>query len=88
MKNFIRLIPVFVLLSACGSAGGPGNGGLGNGGAGTVTGQALDAQGKPIAGAKIWVKPVVTTGLYETRTDAGGRYEAIGLPPVGYRVLA
>jgi hypothetical protein len=93
MKNFIRLIPVFVLLSACGSAGGPGNGGPGNGGpgnggAGTVTGQALDAQGKPITGAKIWVKPVVTTGLYETRTDAGGRYEATGLPPVGYRVLA
>lgn len=99
MNNFLKPIPLFVLLlTACGSAGGPGNGGPGNGGpgngnpgnggAGTVTGQALDAQGKPIAGAKVWVKPVVTTGLYETRTDANGRYEATGLPPVGYRVLA
>lgn len=55
---------------------------------GTVTGRATDAAGKPIAGAKVWVKPVVTTGLHETRTDANGRYEATGLPPVGYRVLA
>jgi hypothetical protein len=59
----------------------------GAGGAGTVTGRAVDVKGKPIAGAKIWVKPVVTTGLYETRTDANGRYEATGLPPVGYRVM-
>ena len=59
----------------------------GAGGAGTVTGRALDTKGKPIGNAKIWVKPVVTTGLYSTRTDENGRYEASGLPPVGYRVM-
>jgi Carboxypeptidase regulatory-like domain len=57
------------------------------GGAGTVTGRAVDARGRPIPNVKIWVKPVVTTGLYQTRTDANGRYNATGLPPVGYRVM-
>ncbi len=59
----------------------------GAGGAGTVSGRALDTKGQPIANAKIWVKPVVTTGLYETRTDSSGKYTATGLPPVGYRVM-
>jgi hypothetical protein len=53
---------------------------------GTVRGRALDTKGQPIANASIWINPVVTTGLYETWTDANGYYEATGLPPVGYRV--
>lgn len=53
---------------------------------GTVRGRALDTKGQPIANASIWINPVVTTGLYETWTDANGNYEATGLPPVGYRV--
>jgi Carboxypeptidase regulatory-like domain len=51
-----------------------------------VKGRALDTKGQPIANAIIWVNPVVTTGLYETWTDANGNYQATGLPPVGYRV--
>lgn len=54
---------------------------------GTVTGRAVDGQGRPLAGAVIWVNPVITTGLHETWTDADGRYQATGLPPVGYRVM-
>lgn len=52
----------------------------------TITGRATDASGNPIAGAYIWVNPAVTTGLYETRTDENGYFEAKGLPPVGYNV--
>jgi Carboxypeptidase regulatory-like domain len=77
-RNFITF--AILAITAFSSVGGAG-------GAGTVSGRALDTKGKPIANAKIWVKPVVTTGLYSTRTDANGRYLATGLPPVGYRVL-
>lgn len=83
MKHFANLALLFTallaLLSTAGSA-------PAKPGPGTVVGRAVTAAGKPIAGAKIWVKPVVTTGLYETRTDANGYYVASGLPPVGYRV--
>jgi hypothetical protein len=58
----------------------------GNAQEGTVKGRALDSSGQPIANAIIWVNSVVTTGLYETWTDANGYYEATRLPPVGYRV--
>lgn len=57
-------------------------------GPGTVQGQVLDAQGHPVEGAQIWIKPVVTTGVAEALTDEKGRYRIEGLPPVGYRAYA
>lgn len=55
---------------------------------GSVQGQVLGAHGKPLEGVKVWIKPVVTTGVAETLTDEQGRYEVTGLPPVGYRAYA
>lgn len=55
---------------------------------GTVQGQVLNAQGKPVEGAQIWIKPVVTTGVAEALTDEKGKYLIDGLPPVGYRAYA
>lgn len=54
----------------------------------SVTGIALDTRGNPLANAKVWVEPAVTTGLYETSTDANGRYEATRLPNVPYYAKA
>lgn len=48
-------------------------------GPGVVKGRVVDALGKPIAGAKVWIKPALTTGLVQTRTDANGQYSAEGL---------
>lgn len=50
----------------------------------TVTGTAVDTQGRPIAGARVWIQPAITTGLVEVRTDANGRYMAEGLIDVPY----
>ena len=50
--------------------------------------QVLDTRGKPLEGVTVWIKPVVTTGVAEVRTDEQGRYEVEGLPPVGYRAYA
>ncbi|GBF06763.1 hypothetical protein DAERI_100126 [Deinococcus aerius] len=55
---------------------------------GSVQGQVLDTRGQPLEGVKVWIKPVVTTGVAETLTDERGRYEVTGLPPVGYRAYA
>jgi hypothetical protein len=55
---------------------------------GTVTGVVLDGQGKPIEGARIWVKPSLTTGLVETRTGEDGRYRASGLINIPYNTYA
>ncbi len=55
---------------------------------GSVQGQVLDTHGKPLSGAQVWIKPVVTTGVAEALTDERGRYEVTGLPPVGYRAYA
>lgn len=61
---------------------------LGQASPGSVQGQVLDTRGKPLEGVKVWIKPVVTTGVAEVLTDERGRYEVTGLPPVGYRALA
>ncbi len=55
---------------------------------GTVTGTVVDTQGRPIAGARVWVQPSITTGLVEVRTDANGRYLAQGLVDVPYTAKA
>jgi len=55
---------------------------------GVVSGVALDTRGKPIAGARIWVRPALTTGLLETMTDANGRDEVQGIARIPYRAYA
>ena len=74
-KRKLIFLMVAATLTACPNAA---NGG--SGGAGTVSGRALDAQNNPIAGALVWVKPSLTTGLLKTTTDANGRYHVEGLP--------
>lgn len=54
----------------------------------SVTGVALDTRGNPVANAKVWVEPAVTTGLYETSTDTNGTYKATSLPNVPYYAKA
>ncbi len=54
----------------------------------TVTGIALDTNGQPIAGARVWILPSLTTGVVEVRTDSQGRYLAEGLIEVPYRARA
>lgn len=55
---------------------------------GTVTGMAVDTQGRPIIGARVWIVPALTTGLVEVRTDSNGVYVGEGLLDVPYRARA
>ena len=55
---------------------------------GEVTGIARDSQGAPIAGAKIWIRPALTTGLLQATTDANGRYSVQGLSTIPYYAYA
>ena len=55
---------------------------------GSVSGVVLDGQGKPIEGARIWVKPSLTTGLVQVRTREDGRYHAEGLLNIPYNTYA
>ena len=55
---------------------------------GVITGLALDARGKPIAGALVWVRPALTTGLVTAHTDETGRYTAKVHPNLPYKVSA
>lgn len=81
-KKGFALIVIATLFTACPSVE---DGGVGKG---TISGRALDARGNPIAGALVWVKPAVTTGLVTVHADANGRYIAEGLPNVPYKVCA
>lgn len=54
----------------------------------TVTGTVVDTAGRPIAGAKVWIQPALTTGLVEVRTDADGRYRVGSLVDVPYSAKA
>ncbi len=55
---------------------------------GTVTGTVVDTQGTPIAGAQVTLRPALTTGQADFRTDADGRYVAASLPDVPYYARA
>ena len=48
----------------------------------------VDTQGRPIADARVWIVPALTTGVVEVRTDGDGHYLAEGLPDVPYRARA
>lgn len=55
---------------------------------GVVTGVALDTHGQPIAGARIWVRPAVTTGLLQATTGGDGRYRVQGPSNIPYNAYA
>lgn len=76
-----------LVLSAPGQAG-QGQPPTSNQQARSVIGTAVDTQGRPIAGARVWVLPALTTGVAEVRTDAEGRYRVEGLIDVPYRARA
>lgn len=71
-----------------GGAGQSGSSGSVNTQPGTVTGTVVDTQGRPIAGARVWIEPALTTGVVELRTDAQGRYTASSLIDVPYNAKA
>jgi hypothetical protein len=53
--------------------------------AGTISGRALDTQGRPLANVKVTVEPALTKGdALSTRTGADGTYRFEGLPSVPY----
>jgi hypothetical protein len=54
----------------------------------TVIGTVVDTAGRPIAGARVWIQPAVTTGLVEVRTGPDGRYRASSLIDVPYTAKA
>lgn len=54
----------------------------------TVSGRAVDTQGRPIADARVWIVPSLTSGVVEVRTDADGYYLAEDLLDVPYRARA
>jgi hypothetical protein len=94
-RKSIYLICLFALvLTACGQTGSTPNNPNGNPNTPTkaepysVTGVVLDTQGKPIPNAKVWIEPALTTGLFETTTDANGQYKASGLINVPYYAKA
>lgn len=88
----LLLVTLGVLLAACTQGGvppvGPGAPSVGQPGPYSVTGVAVDTQGRPIAGAKVWIEPAVTTGLVEVTTDSSGRYLVTDLPNVPYYAKA
>jgi hypothetical protein len=55
---------------------------------GSVSGVVVDGQGKPVEGARIWVKPALTTGLVQARTGEDGRFRADGLLNIPYNTFA
>jgi hypothetical protein len=55
---------------------------------GVVSGVVTDANGKPLEGVRIWIKPSITTGLVQARTGEDGRYKAEGLLNIPYNTFA
>jgi hypothetical protein len=92
MKPFssrkIVFLPVLLALGACPSTveGQSPSPTLGE--PGVIQGVALDTQGKPLSGVKIWVRPAVTTGLLQATTDAQGRYRVKGPSTIPYNAYA
>jgi Carboxypeptidase regulatory-like domain len=95
-KNLLILCLFALLLTACGQntttptgpSDNPNNPPSAQTEPNSVSGIALDTMGNPIANARIWIEPAVTTGLYNATTDANGCYIATDLPTVPYYAKA
>lgn len=55
---------------------------------GQLKGKVVDAQNKPVEGAKILMEALDTGRKFETKSDRKGEFVQIGLPPGNYRVTA
>jgi Tfp pilus assembly protein PilF len=53
---------------------------------GQLRGKVVDAQGKPVEGAKVTIMLIDTKSKFEVKTKKGGDYLQIGLPPGQYNV--
>lgn len=75
MRNMIHACVVLVLFSA--SSRGDDKGVVRTG---ALTGQVVDVDGRPVAGARVWLQGEARKILAETRTDANGRYRLESIP--------
>jgi tetratricopeptide (TPR) repeat protein len=55
---------------------------------GQLKGKVVDAQNKPVEGARILMEATETGRKFETKTDRKGEFVQIGLPPGNYNVTA
>ncbi|GGJ35721.1 carboxypeptidase-like regulatory domain-containing protein [Deinococcus roseus] len=53
-----------------------------------VSGVVLGTNGKPIPKAKVIIRPALTSGQVDVRTNANGKYEAFVLPRLPYHAYA
>jgi Flp pilus assembly protein TadD len=53
---------------------------------GMIKGKVVDAQNKPVEGAKVTLQQVDTNSKFELKTKKNGEYMQIGVPPGNYKV--
>jgi Tfp pilus assembly protein PilF len=55
---------------------------------GQIRGKIVDAENKPVEGAKVTLQAVSTNSKYELKTKKNGEYMQIGIPPGDYKITA
>jgi tetratricopeptide (TPR) repeat protein len=55
---------------------------------GQIRGKIVDAENKPVEGAKVIVQAVDTNTKFELKTKKNGEYMQIGIPPGNYKITA
>ena len=55
---------------------------------GQIRGKVVDADNKPVEGAKVTLQAVDTNSKFELKTKKNGEYMQIGIPPGNYKITA
>ena len=55
---------------------------------GQIRGKVVDADNKPVEGAKVTLQGVETNSKFELKTKKNGEYMQIGIPPGNYKITA
>jgi len=55
---------------------------------GQIRGKVVDADNKPVDGAKVTLQAVETNSKFELKTKKNGEYMQIGIPPGNYKITA
>ena len=55
---------------------------------GQIRGKVVDAENKPVEGAKVTLQAVDTNSKFELKTKKNGEYMQIGIPPGNYKITA
>ena len=55
---------------------------------GQIRGKVVDADNKPVEGAKVTLQAVETNSRFELKTKKNGEYMQIGIPPGNYKITA